>query len=140
MSRHLVTGGAGFVGSALAHRLVREGHEVTVLDRFSRGKRTGSRPRRGSSSGDIRDPQSSCAPSRVPTTIWHLAYVQGTQTFYADPKDVIDVALTGIMNVLGPASCKAQPAGPVPRVLERGVPEPAGRDVPDGRDGPVVGA
>jgi dTDP-glucose 4,6-dehydratase/UDP-glucose 4-epimerase len=32
--------------------------------------------------------------------IWHLAYVQGTQTFYADPKDVIDVALWGIMNVL----------------------------------------
>jgi nucleoside-diphosphate-sugar epimerase len=26
--------------------------------------------------------------------------VQGTQTFYADPKDVIDVALRGIMNVL----------------------------------------
>jgi nucleoside-diphosphate-sugar epimerase len=26
--------------------------------------------------------------------------VQGTQTFYADPKDVIDVALTGMMNVL----------------------------------------
>ena len=39
MSRHLITGGAGFVGSALAHRLVAEGHEVTVLDRFSRGKR-----------------------------------------------------------------------------------------------------
>jgi nucleoside-diphosphate-sugar epimerase len=38
--------------------------------------------------------------------IWHLAYVQGTQTFYADPKDVIDVALRGMMNMLG--ACEEQ--------------------------------
>ena len=40
-------------------------------------------------------------------TIWHLAYIQGTQTFYANPKDVIDVALTGIMNVLRVAELHA---------------------------------
>lgn len=31
----LVTGGAGFIGSALAKRLVQEGHEVVVLDNFN---------------------------------------------------------------------------------------------------------
>jgi nucleoside-diphosphate-sugar epimerase len=41
--------------------------------------------------------------------IWHLAYVQGTQTFYADPKDVIDVALRGIMNVLGACEAAGKP-------------------------------
>jgi UDP-glucose 4-epimerase len=35
--RFLVTGGAGFLGSALSNRLVREGHQVRVLDDLSAG-------------------------------------------------------------------------------------------------------
>ena len=37
--RILVTGGAGFLGSHLAERLVAEGHEVTALDNLSSGRR-----------------------------------------------------------------------------------------------------
>ncbi|MFF4601526.1 UDP-glucose 4-epimerase GalE [Streptomyces sp. NPDC001339] len=33
----LVTGGAGFIGSVVAHRLVEEGHDVVVLDDLSTG-------------------------------------------------------------------------------------------------------
>lgn len=37
--RYLVTGGAGFVGSVLSHRLMTAGHSVTVVDDLSNGKR-----------------------------------------------------------------------------------------------------
>lgn len=100
MSRHLITGGAGFIGSALAHRLVAEGHEVVVLDRFSRGKAHRLPIEADVFHGDVRDSEAVLRAGKGCDTIWHLAYVQGTQTFYADPKDVIDVALKGIVNVL----------------------------------------
>ena len=38
--RALVTGGAGFIGSHLAEALVNDGHEVTVVDDLSRGRRS----------------------------------------------------------------------------------------------------
>jgi len=39
MSRYLVTGGAGFIGSHLAEELVRRGHAVRVVDSLVTGKR-----------------------------------------------------------------------------------------------------
>ena len=39
MTKFLITGGAGFVGSHLAEKLIKDGHQVTVLDNFSTGQK-----------------------------------------------------------------------------------------------------
>jgi UDP-glucose 4-epimerase len=39
MSTIVITGGAGFIGSHLAERCVREGHRVIIIDNLSRGKK-----------------------------------------------------------------------------------------------------
>ena len=38
MERYLVTGGAGFIGSHMCEKLLRDGHSVRILDNFSSGK------------------------------------------------------------------------------------------------------
>jgi UDP-glucose 4-epimerase len=37
--RYMVTGGAGFIGSALARQLIKEGNEVVIIDNLSTGKK-----------------------------------------------------------------------------------------------------
>ena len=51
----LITGGAGFLGSALANQLVARGHHVRVLDDLSAGERDRLDPRVAFSTGDTRD-------------------------------------------------------------------------------------
>ena len=38
MKQILITGGAGFVGSNLAHSLVQDGHKITVIDNLLTGR------------------------------------------------------------------------------------------------------
>ncbi|HVX99393.1 MAG TPA: SDR family NAD(P)-dependent oxidoreductase [Pseudorhodoplanes sp.] len=101
--RILVTGGSGFIGSALVRRLVREGHEVHVFDDNSRG-----RPRRLRDvendvrfvRGDIRDAAAVEAAIGKVEEVHHLAYVNGTEFFYSAPELVLEVGVKGMINVL----------------------------------------
>ncbi len=99
--RYLVTGGAGFLGSALVKRLVRDGHQVSVLDDFSRGKESRlAGVNCELRNGDIRNPGIVAASMQGCDSVVHMAYLQGTQTFYAEPRQVLDVAVRGMLNVL----------------------------------------
>jgi len=40
MTKTLITGAAGFIGSNLAKRLEQDGHDLTLVDNFSRGKKS----------------------------------------------------------------------------------------------------
>lgn len=53
--RFLITGGAGFIGSALSNRLVREGHEVRVIDSLRSGQPERLDPRVVFTRGDVAD-------------------------------------------------------------------------------------
>jgi nucleoside-diphosphate-sugar epimerase len=105
-TRYLVTGGAGFLGSNLVKRMVSEGHEVVVLDDMSRGK-----PKRLDGvncrimQGDVRSPHDVYSAMAGCDAVAHLAYLQGTQTFYAEPRQVLDVAVGGMLSVL--EACEA---------------------------------
>jgi nucleoside-diphosphate-sugar epimerase len=104
--RYLVTGGAGFIGSALVKRLVADGNDVVAFDDFSRGRMDRlagvNCEVRG---GDIRDARAVTAAMHGCDSAAHLAYLQGTAAFYSEPRQVLDVATRGMLNVL--AACEA---------------------------------
>ena len=69
----LITGGAGFLGSALANRLVGQGHSVRVVDDLSAGDRTRLDPRVAFTAGDIRDVPKLWSLLHGVDCVYHLA-------------------------------------------------------------------
>src|SRR5262249_18472015 len=101
--RILVTGGSGFIGSALVKALVRAGETVRVLDDNSRGSARRLREVARDIElivGDIRDPAAVDVATRGVDEVHHLAFVNGTATFYSAPDLVLDVGVKGIVNVI----------------------------------------
>ncbi|MEQ8667381.1 MAG: SDR family NAD(P)-dependent oxidoreductase [Rhodospirillales bacterium] len=101
--RILVTGGSGFLGSALVRRLVGEGHDVIVLDNGSRGSLRRLQDvidRVTYVEGDIRDPEAVMNATRGCDTVFHLAFINGTRFFYEKPDQVLDVGVKGALTTL----------------------------------------
>jgi len=101
--RYLVTGGAGFIGSHLVEHLVGAGHEVTVLDDLSTGKRENIAPWLGRITfveGSVTDP-SACAHAMAGTeVVLHQAAIPSVPRSVADPVISHAVNATGTLNVL----------------------------------------
>ena len=108
----VVTGGAGFIGSALVRRFVRDGFSVRVLDDVSRGSENRIADVADSidfRKGDVRDAQIVADVVRGAEWVCHLAYVNGTARFYREPDLVLDVAVRGMLNVLD--ACRRHDVG-----------------------------
>lgn len=99
----LVTGGTGFIGSALIRRLVQEHHQVRVLDNNFRGSQARLNDVKDSIElveADIRDRAAVIRAGEGVDSILHLAFINGTRFFYEQPELVLDVGVRGMLNVL----------------------------------------
>jgi nucleoside-diphosphate-sugar epimerase len=101
--RYLVTGGAGFIGSHLVERLVRDGAEVVVLDDLSTGRREHLRAVRDRIRF-IRGNASSLEVCRRAMQgvdfVLHEAAVVSVPRCTQDPVGAHQVNVTGTLNVL----------------------------------------
>jgi nucleoside-diphosphate-sugar epimerase len=88
-SKVLITGGAGYVGSALVPALLAAGHEVAVLDLYLFGedalKDVRGHPRLVEFRGDVRDRPLLGAALRGRDAVIHLACISNDPSFELDP-------------------------------------------------------
>lgn len=101
----LITGGAGFVGSHLADRLVHLGHRVTVLDDLSSGSVSNLEPHIGKGAvelveGDIRDPRTVSRAASGRDVIVHLAAIVDFDRCSREPELADQVNAQGTVNLL----------------------------------------
>jgi len=99
----LVTGGSGFIGSAITKYLVEDGNDVIVFDNNSRGKSSRLQDvekKINFIKGDIRDKKKLFSINQNIDTVIHLAYVNGTKFFYKKPFEILDIAVNGLINIL----------------------------------------
>ena len=104
MSRKIVvTGGAGFIGSALARALVARGDDVSVLDNFSTGKRENLQDLAGQLAvveGDILDAVLLDRVFAGADVVFHEAAIPSVPRSLAAPLPSHNANATGTLNVL----------------------------------------
>lgn len=98
----LVTGAAGFIGSALCERLVSAGHRVIGYDNLSRGRREYLPPDAALVEGDIRDRErlQAAFESTRPECVVHLAAMHFIPECIANPEATLEVNVGGTQRVL----------------------------------------
>jgi len=114
----LITGGAGFLGTNMADRLLREGRPVTVLDDLSRAgvernlrwlqREHGNRLR--VEVGDVRDAAAVRRAVAGAEQVFHFAAQVAVTTSVDDPMRDFDVNLRGTLTLLEEVRRQAEPA------------------------------
>ena len=107
MSKILVTGGAGFIGSNLCESLLADGHEVTCLDNFSTGFRANIEPffhlypnQFRLIEGDIRDIDTCHAAVAGQEYVLHEAALGSVPRSIKDPATTNAVNIGGFLNMI----------------------------------------
>jgi UDP-glucose 4-epimerase len=105
ISKILVTGGAGFIGSHLAARLLSEGYSVIVFDNLVSGKLENLKQVTGLAGfefkqGDIRDRLAVAEALCGADAVIHLAALIDVEKSVLDPAPTHEVNATGTLNVL----------------------------------------
>ncbi len=101
MTRVLVTGGAGFIGSHVADRFVDAGHTVAVLDDLSNGRRENVPGSAAFHELDIRSPEAAALVRGGDfDIIAHLAAQMDVRRSVADPVFDAQVNVLGTLNLL----------------------------------------
>lgn len=108
MSRFLVTGGAGFIGSHIVEALVKKGHFVRILDNFSSGKEENliftkelTNPRTYELiRGDIRDRDACLKATKSIDFVLHQAALRSVPKSMLNPKEYNEVNIGGTVNML----------------------------------------
>jgi CDP-paratose 2-epimerase len=104
----LITGGAGFIGTNLANRLLRDGRTVRIYDTLSRpGAQQNLRWLRAMHGSrfefareDVRSAVSMRAALAKVATVFHLAAQVAVTTSLCDPREDFDVNAAGTLNLL----------------------------------------
>ncbi|MBT8227738.1 MAG: NAD-dependent epimerase/dehydratase family protein [Dactylosporangium sp.] len=104
--RTLLLGGAGFIGLHLARRLIADGHSVTIVDDFSRGRddddlaAVRAEPAVEIISGDLTDPATWAGLPHGWDQIYLLAAVVGVRNVERDPARVVRVNTFAALHLL----------------------------------------
>ncbi|NJC40353.1 CDP-paratose 2-epimerase [Brevundimonas alba] len=117
MSRILITGGAGFIGSNLADRLAGEGHDVVLMDSLARPGVEQNlkwlllrhRSRIRNLQTDVRDAAAVRAAVEEADAVFHFAAQVAVTTSLSNPREDFDINLGGTLNLLEAARERRTP-------------------------------
>jgi len=100
-----LTGGAGFIGTALTRHFLAQGARVTVFDVYVRDAmryfpEVADHPNLRRVKGDVRDLAAIKAAVGDATLVFHLAAIAGVSKYFRIPAEVMEINVLGTYNVL----------------------------------------
>lgn len=105
MKKVLITGGAGFIGSNLADKLIEDGYEVVIIDNLSTGSKKNLNKKARFYKANIQDKKiSNIFAKEKPDAVFHYAAQISVRDSVSDPIEDAKINILGSLNIL--ENCK----------------------------------